>query len=87
MLFVHRFRFDGISNQIQAAEMYQHLRRSMKLEALYRDVKEELDAAVQFAMGNEQNNLGRSSYRLTIIAAIVAAIGLAFAFLSTRPNR
>lgn len=46
--YVHRFRFTGVSNQLQPSEMYQKLRNAMKLDTLFEDVKAELETTVNF---------------------------------------
>ncbi|MCM5552392.1 hypothetical protein [Pleomorphomonas sp. NRK KF1] len=80
--FVHRFRFVGVSNQIQPTEIFDQLRGVMKLESLYVDVKDELAAAVSFTHTVEQGQIAKSGMGLTAVATIAAAIGLALTFLS-----
>lgn len=79
--FVHRYRFTGVSNQVQPSELFDKLRASMKIDTLYDDVKNELQAAVVFTASVEQGQIARSSMGLTVIATICAAIGIAFTFL------
>lgn len=79
--FVHRFRFTDVSNQIQPSELYRMWRKSMRIDGLYDDVKEELAAAVAFATAGEQAETGRDAGRLAGVAAIGAPFALAFSFM------
>jgi hypothetical protein len=81
LTFVHRYRFSGVSNQIQPTEIYDRLRKSMRLDDLYREVKDELEAAVAFNATCEQRRMAASADRLSNVATIGASIGLAFTFL------
>lgn len=81
LTFVHRFRFTDVSNQIQPSELYRMWRRSMRLEDLYADVKDELAAAVGFAMTTEQAETGRDAARLSTVATVGLPFALAFSFL------
>lgn len=83
--FVHRFRFVGVSNQIQPTEIFDQLRGVMKLERLYADVKDELMAAVGFTHAVEQGQIAKSGMGLTAVATIAAAIGLALTLLGLGP--
>lgn len=81
LTFVHRFRFSGVSNQIQPTELFDRLRSSMRLDPLYGEVKEELEAAVAFNSSCEERRVAASGERLAAVATIGASVGLAFAFL------
>ncbi len=79
--FVHRFRFTDVSNQIQPSELYRKWRCAMRLDGLYADVKEELAAAVSFAVSVEQAETGRDAARLTAVATFGMPLALAFSFV------
>jgi hypothetical protein len=85
LTFVHRYRFSGVSNQIQPTELYERLRKSMRLESLYEEVKGELEAAVAFNATCEQRRMAASGERLANVATIGAAVGLALTFLGMTP--
>lgn len=78
---LHLFRLTGLSNQIQPREMFDKWRKAMDIGALFRDLKEELDAASQFLLSNEQLDRAEAANNLSTLAAIGVALGLAFSFL------
>lgn len=81
LAFVHRFRFTDVSNQIQPTELYRKWRQSMRLDELYADVKDELAAAVGFAMTDEQAKTGRDAAHLSKIATLGLPVALALSFM------
>jgi len=46
--YVHRFRFTGVSDQVQPTELFDQLRQRMRLPQLYLDIKDELTTATNF---------------------------------------
>jgi len=82
LAFVHIYRFTGISNQIQPHEMFCKWRESLGLDALFDDVKEELQAATRFLLSMEQTRQADSANRLAVIASVGLIVGLAAAVLS-----
>lgn len=80
--YVHRFRFTGISGQLQPSEMYAQLRAIMKLDVLFDDIRTELDTAVNFLSGRSEKRGAEAAERLGIIATIALVIGLVMAFYS-----
>lgn len=80
--FVHRYRFTGVSNQIQPTELFELLRKNMRLNGLFEDVKAEIEAAVTFNTGVAQYGIARSTYNLTEVATVAATLGIGFTFLS-----
>ncbi|GMG85344.1 hypothetical protein LNKW23_45640 [Paralimibaculum aggregatum] len=83
LVFTHRYRFTGVSNQLQAREMFDQLRRSMGLDLLYKEVKEEIDTAAQFALAEEQHEQSETVLTLTeiatlglVLSVIVGAFGM-----------
>lgn len=79
--FGHVFRFTGLSNQLQAKEMFTKWRKALGIEALFTDVKTELDTATQFLLSREQVQRADAANNLSTIAAIGVVLGLAFSFL------
>lgn len=75
--FIHRFRFTGVSNQLQAREMYDLFRKHLGLHELFKDVKDELDAATSYIYSNETDQQTQSAVRLNVIAALAVVLGLA----------
>ena len=79
--FVHRFRFTGLSNQLQAHEMFEMIRANMRLPEIYQDLREEIITAMDFLNQREQGRQTEAANRLALIATIGVIGGLAFAFL------
>jgi hypothetical protein len=87
--YVHRFRFTGVSGQLQPQEMFAQLRQVMRLDAIYADLKDELTMATQFLamratqdQAKEEARQAKAQERLSVIATIGVVFGLAFGFLS-----
>ncbi|WP_321337176.1 hypothetical protein [Breoghania sp.] len=83
MEFVHQFRFTGVSNQIQAQELYGKIREQMRLTELFQDVKAELETATSYIFAKTQFEQAKAAERLNVMLTIVAVVGLAFAAVST----
>lgn len=86
--FMHLFHFTGLSNQIQANELFLKWRRALGIDQMFADVRDEIEAATKFVLALEQREetkqQGRQSLatsRLTSVATIGAVLGLAFSFL------
>lgn len=86
--FVHLFRFTGISNQLQAKELYDEWRRHLGLHALYDDVRGELESATQFLFATEAREHTAEAREHTMAAMMLNRIaiggvimGLALSFL------
>lgn len=84
--FGHRFRFTGVSNQIQAREMFEHWRRSLGLQTLYDEVKAELDAAIDAVRARQQEREVKAATDLTRVATIGAFLGVFVAALAVTPH-
>lgn len=80
--FVHIYRFTGVSNQLQPIEMFSTWRKSLGLDQMYDDVKEELEAAGAFALATEQADQSEAANRLSIVATFGVVAGLIVAALS-----
>jgi hypothetical protein len=79
--YVHRFRFTGLSNQLQPSEMFSQLRSVMGLDAIYNDLKEELTTATEFMFSRSDQRRAVSGERLNVIATLGVVFGLAMSFL------
>lgn len=86
MDFVHRFRFTGVSNQVQAIEMYGAFRRHLRLDALFSDVKAELETATAYLRAADSDDQSSSAERLNVVASVGVALGLAISALGALPN-
>jgi hypothetical protein len=93
--FVQMYRFTGISNQIQAKEMFDLWRQHLRLQTLYEDVRDELSAATNFLFAVEARQqtksalqqtesalqLSEAATRLNKIAIAGVVLSLVFGFL------
>lgn len=86
--FVHLFRFTGLSNQLQAKELYDAWRKHLRLHTLYGDVQSELESATQFLFAMEAREHTREAREHTMAAMMLNRIaiggvilGLALSFL------
>jgi hypothetical protein len=79
--FIHRFRFTGVSNQVQAKEMFDMMRRHLSVDHLFSDVRTEIEAAGNFLRSRAQERSASSQSLLNTFAAIVASIALPLTFL------
>jgi hypothetical protein len=79
--FVHRFRFTALSNQLQAGEMQEYWRRHLRLDELYDRLQNELKTATDYLFQKGQTEQTISGNRLSVIAVLVAVLGLPMAFL------
>lgn len=82
--FVHRYRFTGVSNHLQAREMFSKMRQSFELDRLFDDIGAELESASDLALALEQRDAAQASQRasratetLTEVATLAAVVGLA----------
>ncbi len=90
--YAHRFRFTGVSNQIQPTELYERVRKAMRLNAIFADVEAELNTAVQFnatlqllRQSDAAIDLAESGERLAVIAVIAFPLGLALTAVDVEP--
>lgn len=74
--FVHRFRFSGISSQLQAREMFDRWRASLGLEVMYQDVRQEVDTAFQRVTALQQKREAGATSDLSKLAAVGVFLGL-----------
>jgi hypothetical protein len=79
--FVHQFHFTGLSNQLQAREMFERWRAALGLDALFEDVQTEIASATGFLRSDRQVRQADAANALSVIASIAVFFGLVFAFL------
>jgi len=72
--FTHRYRFTGISSQIQAGEMFDHWRASLGLDRLYQDVKDEISSASLYAQAVQAKSRAGDANALARVAILVGAL-------------
>jgi hypothetical protein len=79
--FIHRFRFTGVSEQLQPTELFAIIRRNMRLPELFADLKDELTTATDFLGLLNQQRQTANATRLSVVATFGVILGLAFAML------
>ena len=80
-LFTNLYEFPLLSNQQQGLEMYEKARESMDVRQLFREIQEEIRSSHEYLevrAGQEQTHM---STRLTVVATMGLALGLATSFL------
>lgn len=96
-LFTNLYQFPLISNQQQMIEMYQIARKSLDVEELYNEVKEEVHSNQEYILQRVQQKqsenslklakqstiLTKNSLRLTRLASVGLVFSMALAMLST----
>lgn len=81
--FTHRYRFTGISSQVQGREMYAKWRETLGLDRLYEEVSAELESSYAYVRGKREERQIRSATRLAFAAEFIAVVGLAVALVSS----
>lgn len=89
LLFTHRFWFTGVSNQIQARELYDWWRNRLGLAEIYEEVTAEAASAYAFLNSQRQGKLAdaqqrqtEAASRLNLFVGIIAPLALAVGILS-----
>ena len=80
-MFTNLYEFPLLSNQQQGVEMYEKARENMDVGQLFREIQEEIRSSheyLEMQAGQEQTHM---STRLTVVATVGLAIGLATSFL------
>lgn len=75
----HLYMFRGLSNQIQPTELFVMWRRQLNLDAIYDDLKVELDAAMKVVQTDDDAERSQRSMHLSETAnalALLAAFGV-----------
>ncbi len=83
--FVHLFRFTGMSNQLQPSELLALWRKRLGLQALFEDVKDEIETANAFLFAKDAAGQTEKAGHLNVLAAIGVVFSLAFSFLALNP--
>lgn len=65
--FEHRYWFQEISNQAQARELFELARRNLDLDALYREIREELQDMGNFLEVEAMRRQNETVVRLTVV--------------------
>jgi hypothetical protein len=73
--FTHRFRFEGVSNQLQACELYEYWVRHLGLKALHQSVMDEARAAHEFIVTQEEADQTAAVKKLTTLGLWFAVLG------------
>lgn len=81
--FVHRFRFTGVSNQLQAQELFELLRKNLKSQELFDDVQDEIAVANDFLRAEASDRATRSAEWLSLLGGIAVVLGVVIGLLST----
>lgn len=79
--FVHRFRFTGISNHVQAQELFDFWRRHLRLNEIFQDLHTEITSGTRYLGNRAIARDTRLTGRLSAIATLGLVFGLAFGFL------
>lgn len=79
--FTLRYWFTGVSNQMQARELYDLWRERLGVQALHEEVANEAREADQFLTLKRQDRIADDNKRLTEFAAVGLPVALAIGFL------
>lgn len=82
LAFVHRYWFREVSSQIQARELFGLWTRHLETRELFEQVKQEAQDAKNFLDMREQSRQTETTVRLTVVATVGLAAGLAASFLA-----
>lgn len=76
LTFTHRFYFTGVSSQLQPGEMYDRWKKVLGLEAVYAELKREIDSAVDSVRAHQNLSSAKNSEKLAAFAAFGVTGGL-----------
>jgi hypothetical protein len=80
--YIHRFRFTGVSNQMQPQEMFAQLRNVMRLGEIFDDLKDELTTATNFLSLRSAQRGATSTERIGVVATFATVMGVATGLLT-----
>lgn len=80
-IFVQRYWFTNVSNQLQAKEMYEQWRAALGLEKLYQEVLDQVKDAAAFLDVRLQQQQAESALRLNQMAALGLPVALSSGLL------
>lgn len=83
--FTHRYWFTEVSNQVQAKELFALWTRHLGAQALFEQVKQEIQDANSFLGGLQQAKLGKSAHDLAVFGIPIALVGLLGAWFALNP--
>ena len=83
--FLHRFRFTGVTSQVQGEEMFAMWRNALGLDVLFKEVSDELDAAISSVRARQQGREVVHSRELSILAAVAAVVAIFIGWLGANP--
>lgn len=81
--FVHRFRFTGVSNQVQAQELFELLRANLRSNELFADVQNEISVANDFLRAEASDRATKSAEWLSLLGGFGVLIGVIIGLMST----
>jgi len=73
----HRYRFTGVSNHVQGRALFTLWRQMLGNDALFHDLKDELDAGTAFLAAEKQERDTRIASRFTVLGAAFGLLGVA----------
>lgn len=79
--FMHRFRFTGVSNQLQAHELTTLWRNNLRLDDVFKDLHTEITSAADYLFNRAASRGARTAERLTVIGTYGVIGALIFSFL------
>jgi hypothetical protein len=79
--FTNLYEFPLLSNQQQGIEMYEKARENMDVGQLFREIQEEIRSSHEYVEIRAEQEQTQMSTRLTVVATVGLAIGLATSFL------
>ena len=79
--FMHRYRFTGVSSQLQPREMFAMWRKELGLDVMFEDVRSEIDVAFQRVTALQQKRETEAASSLNKIALIGVVLGLIAGFM------
>ena len=82
LLFLHRFRFTGASNHVQAQAITALLRRHLRLREIFDDLHQEITSATGYLFNGAASRGARTVERLQTFGVLALILALTFALFS-----
>jgi hypothetical protein len=80
-IFTNLYQFPLMSNQQQGLELYALARQGLDVNDLYQEIQEEIHNTHDYLSARTSLRLAHTTTRLTVVATLGLALGLAFGFL------
>ena len=80
--FLHRFRFTGASNHVQAQAITDLWRRHLRLPEIFKDLHEEITSATSYLFNRAASRGAKTVERLQVFGILGLMLALTFGFLS-----